>query len=208
MRLVLGATVITLVAAACQAVDSDPDPGPVTTTTERLEVLDVTVTTRPSVIPRDDSVPATGLRVARHATTTTSTSTTTTSTTSTTSTTLPAKPLVPFPDIPPLTVFESAEDKAVHVVSDPYTIDPDTCEGIIWTTAGSDWSFFVVAAATADGFCEVWIGGQVDNPDYSGNPNLYCLLPKDHPPVTVASDANSDWVSEPGLCGPTGFDQG
>ena len=206
MRLVLGATVITLITAACQAVDSDPESDPVTTTTERLEVLDVTVTTSPSVIPRDDSVPATGFRTARHATTTTTTSTTTTS--STTTTTLPAKPLIPFPTIPPLTVFDSAEDKAVHVVSDPYTIDPGDCEGIIWTTTGSDWSFFAVVAPTADGYCEVWLGGQVDNPDYTGNPNLYCLLAEDHPPVTVASDANSDWVSEPGLCGPTGFDQG
>ncbi|MDH5374174.1 MAG: hypothetical protein OEX97_14610, partial [Acidimicrobiia bacterium] len=72
---------------------------------------------------------------------------------------------------------------------------------------GTGWSAFVVTAATADGYCEIWLGGQSANPSYTGNPFLYCLLPETHDPVMVASDANSNWVTEAGLCAPTGFDQ-
>lgn len=202
----MAAVLVALAASACEAIESDETPA--TTTTERLEVLDVTVTTRPGVIPRDATTGSSILRVAQRSSATMVTTTTTSSTTTSTTTTTPARPLVPFPAVPLLTIFEAAEKKAVHVVSDPYTIDPDGCEGIIWTVGGTDWSAFVVTSATADGYCEIWLGGQTENPDYTGNPFLYCLLPEEHDPVKVASDANSDWVAEPGLCAPTGFDQG
>jgi hypothetical protein len=207
MRLIVVAIVVVVLVAACETIDSSDEPTAAsTTTTERLEVLGETVTTQPRVTPREETPGSGVLKVALRVTATTTTSSTTT--TSTTTTTNPKTPLVPFPDVPPLSVFEAAEDKAVHVVSDPYTIDPEVCEGVVWTFAGTDWSAFLIAAPTADGFCEIWLGGQTDNPDYTGYPYLYCVLPKDHDPVVIASDANSDWVTEPGLCAPTGFDQG
>ncbi len=198
---------LALLIAACDVLD-DGTVDDTTTTTERIEVLDSTITTIQRVIARDEPIPSV-LRVARHNTSTIVTTTTSTTTTSTTTTTTtPGTPLVPFPDVPPLSIFETARTKAVHVVSDPYTIDPETCEGVIWTAKGSDWSAFAVVAPTADDYCEIWLGGQRDNPDYTGNPFLYCLVPEAHDPVTVDSDKTAAWVSEPGLCAPTGFDQG
>lgn len=69
----------------------------------------------------------------------------------------------------------------------PLTVDPAVCsEGkwLAWLPLGSA---FVHVHAREDGDCEVWLGGETENPMYDGSPTQYCRFPPSCAPVTAGA---------------------
>jgi hypothetical protein len=81
-------------------------------------------------------------------------------------------------EAPPLEEWATVSDALVSVSSDfPLTIDPGECtEGayFVWLPLGSAW---VDVHQRSDGSCEVWLGGETENPMYDGSPTQYCRFP-------------------------------
>jgi hypothetical protein len=80
----------------------------------------------------------------------------------------------------------------------PLTIDPAACdEGkwFIYLPFGSAWA---QVHETSDGACEVWLGGETEDPRYDGTPTRYCRFPAMCEPVTVvAGDGGPAEIESP-----------
>jgi hypothetical protein len=64
-------------------------------------------------------------------------------------------------------------------------IDLGACESGRWFSflpLGSAW--VQVVASGSD--CQIWLGGETENPNYDGRPTQYCLLPRSCGVVTAA----------------------
>lgn len=66
----------------------------------------------------------------------------------------------------------------------PASIDPSAClEGLwmVWLPFGSA---YVHVHRRDDGDCELWLGGETEDPSYDGTPTQYCRFPSSCKPVT------------------------
>jgi len=64
-------------------------------------------------------------------------------------------------------------------------IDPGECTPRYWTASLAFGSSYVVTAPTLGGSCDVWFGGEIENPEYSGLPATYCRFGSSAPIVLV-----------------------
>ena len=80
--------------------------------------------------------------------------------------------------------FDQARSRAVPLEAWPETVDRSTCRGIsfVWLPFGSAW---VLAEPLDDGSCQVWLGGETENPGYDGRPTKFCYLGEDELPVPI-----------------------
>ncbi len=79
----------------------------------------------------------------------------------------------------------------------PTMIDPAECpEGSKRSTYdfGSSW---ILIRQSGEGFCDVWFGGEEENPNYDGSPHQYCHLPIQHKPVAIegAGEASAGFIN-------------
>jgi len=144
----------------------------------------------------------------------TSSSTAAPSTTITTTTAVDVVPTVldttmaTLPGMPDADAFLLAREAGVLVGGDSFMIQPDHCEGAYWFTYLDLGSAYVVTAPATDGSCEVWLGGEFENPNYSGLPATFCRFePGDAIVMLIPADGGPITVDDP-ACAPTGFEQG
>lgn len=89
--------------------------------------------------------------------------------------------LQPMPVAPSNEVFEDAQEAAdLHTWpnAEPLAIDLARCTDGRWYASlpfGSAW----VVVHSSDTECEVWLGGETENPEYDGRPTQYCLFGRD-----------------------------
>ena len=80
--------------------------------------------------------------------------------------------------------FDQARSRAVPLEAWPATVERSTCRGIsfVWLPFRSAW---VLAAPLAAGSCQVWLGGETENPSSDGRPTQFCYLGEDELPVPI-----------------------
>lgn len=95
-------------------------------------------------------------------------------------------------------VYAAAAEEAVPVSDGrSYYVDVDACMQVRWVTWLPFGSAFAVVHPK-DGECEVWLGGETENPRYDGMPVQYCRFPKGCKPVAlVAEDGGPITVDSP-----------
>jgi len=129
-------------------------------------------------------------------------STTAPSTTTTTPTTSVAARTDPL-----LARFEIAAATAAVVQSDAFTVDLGECDPERWFTWLALGSVFVIVEPNGDS-CAIWLGGEIENPRYTGLPRGVCEYSRDHEPITFAGDGISGLAEfDDSPCEPTGFEQ-
>jgi len=95
----------------------------------------------------------------------------------------------PTPSAPVADAFVAAQTDAESREWDatrPLVIDLEECAHARWFTWLSFGSAWVVASPTADGTaCELWLGGETENPLYDGSPSQFCRFRRDSCEATV-----------------------
>lgn len=107
--------------------------------------------------------------------------------------------------------FYEAEGQAEYIRADDdasWTVDPGSCRAAHWFTYLGLGSAFAVTAPADDGSCEVWLGGEMENPNYSGLPAMVCRFESDHGPVRLEPGDGGPILLDDPACAPTGFEQG
>ncbi|RLB50315.1 MAG: hypothetical protein DRJ42_19165 [Deltaproteobacteria bacterium] len=79
----------------------------------------------------------------------------------------------------------SMDDLMSVTVSGSYAFDPGACPSEQWFTALPLGSAFARVSGAEDRSCEIWLGGETENPMYDGSITQYCRFPAGCTPVTV-----------------------
>lgn len=89
----------------------------------------------------------------------------------------------------------------------PFEIDPATCTQGLWSTYLGLGSAWIGVHQTEAGTCEVWLGGETEDPRYDGRPTSYCALPQTCEPLAASlpfddggpARLDSPYCTSPGL---------
>jgi len=78
---------------------------------------------------------------------------------------------------PPTTFTEvAAQAPRITAPDSGASIDLDACAYGIWQKALGLGSAWAVIHPTIEDRCEIWLGGETENPRYDGSPTEYCLF--------------------------------
>lgn len=101
--------------------------------------------------------------------------------------TSPAEPVV-FPSNSVWqTVLETLPAREGGDYPFPLSIDPGTCTEGTWSAWLAFGSAYAGVHRRDDGACEVWLGGETENPMYDGLPTEYCRFPSVCAPVAAST---------------------
>lgn len=80
--------------------------------------------------------------------------------------------------------FEQVRSRADQLEDWPETVSLSTCRGYasIALPFGSAW---VLAEPSEEGSCQVWLGGETEDPTYNGRPTQFCHFGGNEPPVPI-----------------------
>lgn len=110
--------------------------------------------------------------------------------------------------MPDEAAFRDARAAGELVDGETFLIDPGDCVAAQWFVYLGLGSAYAVTAPTTDGGCEVWLGGELENPNYTGLPATFCRFESDDAIVMlIPGDGGPVSVDDP-ACAPTGFEQG
>lgn len=132
---------------------------------------------------------------------------TTTTTSTTTTTTIPTTTVSTLPGMPDEEGFRRARDAAEPVDGDTFSIFPDECRARRWSVSLPFGSAFIVTAPGSDGSCEVWLGGETENPSYTGLPATYCRFTATDAIMMIRPGDGGPIGLDAPQCAPTGFAQ-